>query len=62
MRSDSEADRGRDMTELIFGFENFANATERKKFSYSREIPKLATITGKFKGTNLKINFTFKTS
>jgi hypothetical protein len=62
MRSDSEADRWRDMTELIVGFQNFANATEYYKFSYSREISKYVTSTGKFKGTNLKISVTFKTS
>ena len=62
MRSESEADRGRGMTKLIAGFQNFANVTEHYKFSYSREISKFVTSTRKSKGTNLKISVTFKTS
>ena len=47
------------MAKLIVGFKNFANATEYYKLSYSREISKYVTSTGKFKGTNLKISVTF---
>ena len=62
MRSESEAVRGRGMTKLIVGFQNFANVTEHYKFSYSREISKFVTSTGKFKGTNMKISVIFETS
>ena len=62
MWCESEADRWRGMTKLIVGFKNFTNATERYKFSYSREISKYITITRKFKGNILKISVTFKNS
>jgi len=62
MWCESEADRRRGMKMLIVGFQYFANATERYKFSYSREISKYVTSTGKFKGNILNIILTFKTS
>ena len=62
MRSESEAVRGRGMTKLIVGFQNFANATEHYKFFYSREFSKYVTSTGKSKGTNMKISVIFETS
>ena len=62
MRSESEADRWRGMKKLLVGFQNVANAPEHYKFPNSREISKYIMSTGIFKGSNLKISVTFKTS
>ena len=62
MRSKSEADRRRGMTKLIVGFQNFANVHEYYKFSYSREISKSVTNTGKETGAKLNISTIFKSS
>jgi len=63
MRSESVADRRRGgEAERHDRADRFANAPEDYKFSYSREISKYIMSTGKFKGTNLKISVTFKTS
>jgi hypothetical protein len=62
MRRESEADRRRGMTKQIVDFQNFANAPKYYKFSYSREISKCVTSTGKETNTKMKISVTFKTS